>query len=470
MIITTLQDYFDTASLANLEGNGLFQQAGEVLWQYHGRTFDLRNGEVMLAQREQACRQGDYTLTKFINRILAQLDYTRKNDRVYHYPQLLQIEHTDICNARCIMCNHFFTRNHGCKFMDFSMIQRLEPYLPYVENIVLNGIGEPLLHPRIMELISIYDKYGIKMTTNTNLSIMTPELASLMHRTFTDIQVSCDAASPETYSAIRQGLNFDRFVKNLKMLRVAGKTEICMATVVMRQNFKELPQIVELAADLGCDKLVMLDLNTSALMQTTGDSLTRFPTVAAPYMEQAREMAEKKHIHIHTLEYIDTLKDPGREQEELEHLRKADAARNPNLEQELYRLYEQIDFMNPIFPAEQTDYCTASRYHVQGYCEFVESRPFISADGDVFNCCTRRMHSMGNLKEKSLGEIWNGLPMRLVRHVFNRSHLPKYCVGCSYYLGQLMSQRMQVTNVDRDFYVTPYDQLRMELIEQKMQH
>ena len=466
MEVVMLQGFFDTNNLANLGGTGLLQKQNDVFWEHDGIKVDLRDAKKLIELMECYKSHGKYPEVKFINQILSQIDFTAKKTVVWHYPEMLQIEHTDICNARCIMCNHSFTRNHGCQYIDMAVIHRLEPYLPYVRYIALNGIGEPLLHPNIMELMQIYEKYGIKLTTNTNLSIMTPELATIMHRTFQDIQISCDACDKETYENIRQGLSFDKFVKNAHMLREAGNVEICMATVVMRQNITQLPEIVKFASQLGCNKLVMLDLNTSNLLENTNDSIRNFPRTASYYMEKARETAEKYGIYIHVLDYVNSI--TGSLKEETDCIQKTPLYPEPELYERLYSIYEKIGFEVPLYDAIETDYCCASRFNSNGYCQFIENRPFISSHGDVFNCCTRRMHTMGNILNMDFENIWNGKALQAIRKIMNSGTLPKYCVGCTYLSSNLMVDRIQIENMDDSFYSEVYDTLRMRYIRRKL--
>ena len=65
--------------------------------------------------------------------------------KVDFYPAYIQIEQTSRCNAECIMCNHFYLGNRGCNDIDLSVIEKIEPILPYCETIMLNGDGEPFL-------------------------------------------------------------------------------------------------------------------------------------------------------------------------------------------------------------------------------------------------------------------------------------------------------------------------------------
>lgn len=460
-----LNDFFNADTLFRPDGSGLLQQNNPLLWQFRGEQIDLRNTKALLDVMQRYYNKADYRAVKFINSIVSSIDAYEKKDRVDHFPAMYQIEHTDICNARCIMCNHSFTHNHGCKFMDMSIIHELEPLFPYANYVVLNGIGEPLLHPQIKELMEIYGKYGIRLSTNTNMSVMDEEIATLMQKTFYDIQISCDAADAETYERIRRGLNFEKFKRNALMLRNAGDVEICMATVVMRQNVTQLPQIVELAASLGCAKVILLDLNTSRLLHNIEDCARNFPATACYYMDRAKETGERLGVIVHTLDYTYGMKQSSVEEADI--IKKEPVFQPDSMYEELYKMYESIQFFNPVFDARDTDYCTASKFRSIGYCQFIENRPFISATGDVFNCCTRRMHSMGNITKCSFADVWNGEPMQQIRHIFNLGYLPKYCTGCTYLRSGLMVDRIVVTEYDDSFYEDLYDEYRINLINEK---
>lgn len=460
-----LKDFFNVDSLFNLEGTGALQQDVQLIWEYDNENIDLRSADALIRKMNYYYDKADYPIVKFINNILNCIDMNEKNEKVYHFPDMYQIEHTDICNARCIMCNHSFTKNHGCKFMDMDIIHKLEKYFPYVNCIILNGIGEPLLHPQIKELMTTYAKYGIKLSTNTNMSVMDPEIAEIMQKTFCDIQISCDAADKETYEKIRKGLSFEKFKKNVRILRAAGDVEICMATVVMRQNVTQLPRIVELASELGCAKVILLDLNTSHLLQNTNDCARSFPATACYYMDRAKEIGDKLGVIVHTLDYTYNIKKAAIDEENTA-LQREPLFHSENLYRELYKMYEKIGFINPTFKAIETDYCTASKFRSVGYCQFVENRPFISANGDMFNCCTRRMHSMGNILESSFSNVWNGEAMQRIRHIFNKGHLPKYCTGCTYLRSGLMVDRIKMLEYDDSFYADIYDELRLKIINE----
>lgn len=72
----------------------------------------------------------------------------RKESRPF--PALLQVEVTTRCNMRCAMC---VKSAEGCRIpeahMPMELFTRIESVLPHCHGLVLNGIGEPLLHPHL---------------------------------------------------------------------------------------------------------------------------------------------------------------------------------------------------------------------------------------------------------------------------------------------------------------------------------
>ena len=51
-------------------------------------------------------------------------------EKVNFYPRYIQIEHSNLCNAQCIMCNHFFLANKGGKLLQYDVIKKIESILP----------------------------------------------------------------------------------------------------------------------------------------------------------------------------------------------------------------------------------------------------------------------------------------------------------------------------------------------------
>jgi radical SAM protein with 4Fe4S-binding SPASM domain len=103
-------------------------------------------------------------------------------------------------------------------------------------------------------MVTTATERGIRVTTNTNLTVLSQKRAGLCVTSGLEcIHVSIDAASPEIYGRIRDGSRLGRVLRNLGFLNEArrdasgGLPRLRLVTVIMRQNLAELPELVELA-------------------------------------------------------------------------------------------------------------------------------------------------------------------------------------------------------------------------------
>jgi putative metalloenzyme radical SAM/SPASM domain maturase len=70
------------------------------------------------------------------------------------YPSRLYIETTTRCNLSCPYCPRTLT-NSAESDISLGLIERLSPALKGAESVVLSGLGEPLLHPEIGEIVRL---------------------------------------------------------------------------------------------------------------------------------------------------------------------------------------------------------------------------------------------------------------------------------------------------------------------------
>ena len=186
-------------------------------------------------------------------------------------PSFVQIEPVGQCNLRCQMCPILFRQDgppHGpLAFMPYERFTALVDQLAGVEELHLQGLGEPTMHPRFYDMVEYAVARGMRVSTNSNLTLLNPSKAERCVRSGLEwLHVSIDGATAATYEAIRRRARFASVLKNLGGL-LDARTRLDSATprlrlvaVVMRQNLPELPELVRLADHWGMEEFFVQHL------------------------------------------------------------------------------------------------------------------------------------------------------------------------------------------------------------------
>jgi putative metalloenzyme radical SAM/SPASM domain maturase len=134
---------------------------------------------------------------------------------------------------------------------------RLAPAFPRLEALVLNGIGESLLHPRLEAFAAqaraaMPDSSWIGFQTNGQL-LGPKRAASLVGAGVDRICISADAVSPELFSSLRRGGRQDAIELAARSLHEAAAARgrpiaLGVEFVAMRDNLAQLPDLVRWAA------------------------------------------------------------------------------------------------------------------------------------------------------------------------------------------------------------------------------
>ncbi len=126
------------------------------------------------------------------------------------FPSKLFVEVTTKCNLKCGMCVKQ-NSDGGIKegSMSAEIFDALAPAFPHLEALILNGIGESLLHPQLEALIrraKARMPAGSWVGFQTNGMLLNGSRAeSLVDAGLDRICLSMDAISPESFSSIRNG-------------------------------------------------------------------------------------------------------------------------------------------------------------------------------------------------------------------------------------------------------------------------
>lgn len=186
-------------------------------------------------------------------------------------PVFLQMEPVGQCNLRCQMCSIQFRRDgppYGPPaFMPFDLFTHTVDEVPGLEELHLQGLGEPLMHPRFFEMVRYAVARGVRVTTNSNLTLLNErKAAELVASGLHTLHVSIDAASPEGYTEIRVRGKLERVLRNVRLVTAAKEAagselpHLRLVAVVMRKNVSELPALVHLARELGFESMFVQHL------------------------------------------------------------------------------------------------------------------------------------------------------------------------------------------------------------------
>jgi MoaA/NifB/PqqE/SkfB family radical SAM enzyme len=158
--------------------------------------------------------------------------------------------------------------------LDPASFRRLLDELPDLESVTLQGLGEPLLAPGLLDMVSLAKARSVQVGFNTNGMLLDArQRRALLDLEVDWVHVSVDAATPAVFEAIRPGASFERIVGNLRALVVERgsrrRPRVQLNSVLMRRTLGELAPLLRLAAELGVDRLWVQQLSHD-LSDTTG--------------------------------------------------------------------------------------------------------------------------------------------------------------------------------------------------------
>jgi MoaA/NifB/PqqE/SkfB family radical SAM enzyme len=116
------------------------------------------------------------------------------------------------CNLRCRMCPIQFRSDggpgHPPAFMPYEVFCGLIDQFDGVSELQLQGMGEPMLHPRFFDMVAYAAARGIAVSTNTNLTVLSERRADACIRSgLRRMQVSLDAPNPMNTSVCADALS-----------------------------------------------------------------------------------------------------------------------------------------------------------------------------------------------------------------------------------------------------------------------
>lgn len=160
-----------------------------------------------------------------------------------------ELELSRVCDLRCIYCY----ASSGEKLPDELTYDEVLSSVAQCQElgarkIIILGGGEPMLYPRIMDVIRHIHGQGLEIELFSNGTRITPEIAAELYSLEVEPVIKFNSLNPETqdflagkengHKAIRRGLE-----NLLEAGYGKGNTIIGAQTIICRQNYEELPRM-----------------------------------------------------------------------------------------------------------------------------------------------------------------------------------------------------------------------------------
>lgn len=289
------------------------------------------------------------------------------------------IEITTFCNLKCTGCCRTVGVTGGTwknNHMSIEGFKKIVEEMPPTAVLVPYGIGEPMLHPEIFEIIKIAKsapKFGQVMLTSNATARKIEDFEQLFELGLDRLCISVDSLDAEIINQVRPGTDVDKLLLRLRHLarKYPGRVEI--RSVVGKNNVHALPSLL-----------------------TTLNEIGRMDTYFQPYDDVGNPAgcmsADERRS---TLAFLQNR-----------------ASNYPNLN---------------IVPQGFTPQ--------PGICSMPWDAPFITANGDVTPCCRivdPKVGTFGNALEKPFNEVWTSAETNAWRESFKK-HSPEMCRGCPIY-------------------------------------
>ncbi|MHA1185781.1 MAG: radical SAM/SPASM domain-containing protein [Candidatus Heimdallarchaeota archaeon] len=293
------------------------------------------------------------------------------------------------CNLVCIMCERNNEENrksyldHSENQMDPSIITKVVDEgikMGELEEIIPSTMGEPLLYNDFDIFVDLCSKHKIKLNLTTNGTFPIKDMkiwAKSILQISNDIKISWNGFTGETDVSIMQGRDFNKAISNLQLLLSERKNtfegtghycKITLQMTFMEMNYQELPDLIEMAYEMGIDRV------------------------------------KGHHLWIHS-----------KEAEEWSMRRNSEAIRKwneivkeiINRNKKLKSLYNREVILENIYEIK------SNRKEIleDSVCPFLGREAWIDSNGKFNPCCApnelrKQLGDFGNLNETTLSEIW----------------------------------------------------------------
>ncbi|RPJ57410.1 MAG: radical SAM protein [Acidobacteria bacterium] len=321
----------------------------------------------------------------------------------------INLEPTFRCNLACEMCPRFSSEDPHLD-MAAETYERICQFMSLAHTVDFTGWGEPLLHPRIFEMIRAAKTRGcVTSMTSNGTALNERNSASLLDSGLDRLAVSVDGVRAETYNAIRVGSSFDRIQVNISRLThmIAQKNsrmELAIAYTLQECNADELNLVVPWVASVGGRVVHLKHVNAISTASDWDRSFLKY--------------------RLHPLKANN-----GR----LEGLEAAIDGVMTKAARAGIKVMMHSEY--PLTPQMRGRHCLATPLQ----------SVYVSHDGKISPCCHLGHHVsrffngepfpassliFGDIKSQDLEEVWESEDHRRFREAFEKANYPSACRTC----------------------------------------
>jgi radical SAM protein with 4Fe4S-binding SPASM domain len=343
------------------------------------------------------------------------------------WPVWVNLNHTSICNLRCIMCEQALGSVPQL-VMDRDVYHRVrDEFFERASEISLTVMGDPFCAPRsfIDEIFDDVDRFDLRLEITTNATLLgNDEQIERLARLTSKLVISIDGSTKDTFERIRVPAKWDATVGNIERLAAIRRKLpphqrplIFLNYCMMQSNLEEFPLMVDHARRWGAYAVMGLPLHS---MHPTMEDETidvEDPKVLSVIEEAARRAARYGII----LRIVGTTISTVSSRRDWPTIPRARALQRWKL------------LLRPTL-ALGMNYLARKAFQgvrrVPRECDFLWNKVYVTREGGVSTCCHPESYYMGSLEDRSFREIWNGKRFQGLRRTLNTDHPAAACKDC----------------------------------------
>ena len=253
------------------------------------------------------------------NELRSIIDERLKRPSPKAWPVYVNVQHTSVCNLRCIMCPQGFDTVPQ-EIMDLEVYRRIRGQaFEHASELSLSVMGDPFCVPAafLEEILDDVEWHGLRLEITTNATLLgKPARIERIARLTTRMIFSIDASSKEVLERVRVGVKWEQVVGQIEAFRDAcrrlplwDRPLVCFNYVVMNSTLEDLPHFLELAHEWGGHEVRASPLNSvdtgvtheSLIEEELDFSSERVREV----LRKARRIAERKGVVLRLMGGLD---------------------------------------------------------------------------------------------------------------------------------------------------------------------